>query len=194
MMPITGILYDRIGPKIMAIFGLLVLGATTYLFHNIDVTTPTSLIAVWIGMRYFGMAFAQMPASSASIEAVPVELSSRASAISNIITRVSASFGIALLTSILNSRETSYTAQIQDHITGADIPIKNFLGSLSMHLNGYSAAESRAIGIGYLKGMIDTSAFVRALDDLFVIATCITLVSLIPAFFLKRDRIDVPKK
>lgn len=185
MMPISGTIYDKVGPRIMAIFGLTFVAATTYLFHSIDISTPTQLIVLWNGMRYFGMAFAQMPAGTASMEAVPIKLASKASTISNIVTRVSSSFGIAVLTSIMNNKDNFYAIQMRNNITEASIGVNQFLSSLSSDYGGV-IIDVKEIGMQCIQKLILQTAFVRALDDIFIIATCVTLVSVIPALFLKR--------
>lgn len=189
MMLATGKLYNRIGPKIMAVLGLLILTATTYLFSRIDIATSTGAITLWTAMRYFGMSFVQITAATAAMESVPMELTSHASAINNIITRVSSSFGIAILTNIMTNKNRFYTVQMQNSITATNIGANNFLHTISFHLSGYSAVDVKLIGVELVRKLIAQTAFVKALDDIFVIATCITLVSIIPALFLKKTNI-----
>jgi len=169
MMPVSGWIYDKTGPRIMALFGLLSLAATTYLFHTINMATSTGAITLWLVVRYFSMSFAQMPAQTASIESVPLEFASQASALSNIISRVSSSFGLAVLTTVMNTRDAFHIARLRESV------VVNRLGVVpSLH---------RLWGI---KGLVDQAAFVQSLDDIFLIASLVTLVSVLPAFFLKR--------
>lgn len=181
MMPLSGALYNKVGPRLMSVFGLTIVAGTTYLFHRIDISTPTQVIILWNAMRYFGMAFAQMPAGTASMEAVPVEMASKASTISNIITRISSSFGIAILTSIMTNQNNFYAVQMSNAITERSIGASQFINQFSSYY----------IGRQYLEKLISQTAFIRALDDIFIIATCVTLVSIIPALFLKRS---IPKE
>lgn len=184
MMPVTGKIYEKTGPRIMAFFGLLFVAATTYVFHYIDVTTPVNLIILWTFMRYFGMSFAQMPSGTASMEAVPIELSSRASAISNIITRISSSFGIAILTSIMSNRRNFYLFHMRNSINAKNLGSRMLFNILTAKAG---EAQGKALALKSISSLIAESAFVKALDDVFIIATCVTLISIIPALFLKKN-------
>jgi EmrB/QacA subfamily drug resistance transporter len=162
LMPIVGKLFDRFGAKPLAIFGILSLSITTYLLHNIDVTTSNTQIIFWMIIRGVGMSFAAVSAQAASLDSVSKREVGDASAISNIISRVSGSLGIAILTTILTSRITSHakTISVQLASAGADI-----------------ASQT---------SQIQAMAFVKGLDDIFMIASILTLVGLIPAMFLKK--------
>ncbi len=189
MMPVAGQLYDRFGPKVLAVAGLLSLSYTTYLLHNIDVITPTKLIVTWLVLRGLGMSFANMPAQTAAMAVVPPGLVGRASAITNIINRVSASFGIAVLTSILNHRVAAHAADLAGNITASNPAVSDFFQRLGAYLGaGPVTAQVKSLGTAYLQGVVSRVAYVKGIDDIFVIASLITLAGVIPAVFLQRGR------
>lgn len=88
MMPISGILYDRIGARIPVTVGVVVTTISVYLFSHIDVNTPLRTIILWNCLRQGGMSLSMMPLQSAFMTVLPSELVGRGSAISNIIGRV----------------------------------------------------------------------------------------------------------
>ena len=165
LMPVVGKLYDRIGPKPLAIFGIISLAVTTFLLHNIDVNTSNTTVAFWMILRGISMSFAAVSAQAASLDSVSKLEVGGASAISNTISRVSGSLGIATLTTILTNRITFHAKAISTQLIAAGTDI--------------SLQGSR----------IQTSAFVKGLDDIFLIASIITLFGLIPALFLKKAKI-----
>ncbi|MGI9861188.1 DHA2 family efflux MFS transporter permease subunit [Moorella naiadis] len=187
MMPLTGWLYDRLGPRPLAVAGMLWLGWTTYIFHHIDVVTPTSTLYLWMILRGLGMSLAMMPAQTAALAVVPTELVGRASAITNIINRVSASFGIAVLTTVLNNRSAMHATHLADGITAAGPAASEFFHQAGLLLGvGSAGDQARAVALAYLQGIIARTAFVRAIDDVFIVAALIILVGLLPAFFLQK--------
>ncbi|MDK2821484.1 MAG: hypothetical protein PWP31_1449 [Clostridia bacterium] len=188
MMPIAGKLYDKIGPKPLAICGVLWLAYTTYLFHNIDVITPNNVVILWMFIRGLGMPFAMMPAQTAALGVVPKELVGRATAITNIISRVSASFGIAVLTALLNSRMAIHTMQMNSQITGSSLAVNEFFTKLSGFLGGgvAAAAQTKSLGLMYIQMVIAKAAFVKGIDDVFYIAALSVLLGVIPACLLKK--------
>ncbi|CEP68479.1 Tetracycline resistance protein TetB/drug resistance transporter [Moorella glycerini] len=188
VMPLTGWLYDRLGPRPLAVAGMLWLGWTTYIFHNIDVITPTSTLYLWVILRGLGMSLAMMPAQTAALSVVPAELVGRASAITNIINRVSSSFGIAVLTTVLNNRAAMHAAHLANGVTASSLAAGEFFRKAGLLLGGGSTAgdQARTLAAAYLQGIIARTAFVRAIDDVFIIAALIVLVGLLPAFFLQK--------
>ncbi|HUX38310.1 MAG TPA: DHA2 family efflux MFS transporter permease subunit, partial [Rectinemataceae bacterium] len=112
MMAVVGRLYDKIGPRPLAIVGIFGLAVLTYSFHNLNLVTATGTIMLWNMLRGAVMAFANMPAQTAALVDVPTELIGRASSISNIIRSVAGSFGIAWLTSVLTSRQAFHAARL----------------------------------------------------------------------------------
>ncbi|MGB9792871.1 MAG: DHA2 family efflux MFS transporter permease subunit, partial [Thermacetogeniaceae bacterium] len=187
MMPVVGALYDRFGPKILAVTGLIYLSYTTYLFHNLDILTPSRVIVTLVVLRALGMAFANMPAQTAAMAVIPTELVGRASAITNIINRISGSFGIAVLTSILNHRMAAHAADLANNVTIANPALNDFFQGVAAYLGGgTAAAQAKSLGLAYLQGIISQTAFVKGIDDIFVVASAITVAGIIPALFLKR--------
>ncbi len=188
LMPVTGRLYDRIGPKFLAVAGLLMLAWSTYLFHYLDVVTPDRVIITWLVLRGLAMSFALMPAQTAALAGLPPEMVGRASAMTNVINRVASSFGIAVLTSVLNHRIAFHTTQMAGQLTAANPAVTSFFLQAESFLGSgeTAAAQAKSIGTAYLQGMVARAAFVRGIDDIFLIAAVIALTGVIPAFFLRK--------
>jgi EmrB/QacA subfamily drug resistance transporter len=190
MMPVAGRIYDRIGPRFMAVAGLSVVALTTYLFHYIDVVTPNRVIVTWLVMRAVSMSFASMPAQTAALAGLPPELVGRASAVTNIINRVSGSFGIAILTSVLNRRIALHTVRMASQLTVDNPAVASFFERALALVGGGAAvaAQARSIATAYLQGMVAQAAFVRGIDDIFLIAAGFALAGTIPALFLRKGQ------
>jgi len=169
LMPIIGKIYDKTGARPLAIIGIISLAYTTYLLHNIDVTTSNSTIVYWMILRGISMSFAAVSAQAASLDAVSNSEIGDASAISNIISRVSASLGIAALTSILTSRITYHAGKISAGLIASGTDITTQITQIKVE------------------------SFVNGLDDIFMIASALTLVGLIPALFLKKEQKSLNK-
>lgn len=184
MMAIVGKLYDKVGPRPLVIVGIIGLSVLTYNFHNLNLETATGTIMLWNLLRGAVMAFANMPAQTASLVDVPAELIGRAASISNIIRSVSASFGIAWLTSVLTSRQAFHAAQLSWTVTASDPTVTSAIQSLGAAYGGGAAGQSGALAI--INGLVAQKSFVNGIDDIFIVAAGISLIALIPAFFLKR--------
>jgi len=188
LMPVVGKLYDHTGPRPLAIFGIISLAYTTFLLHNIDVTTSTTTVIYWMILRGVGMSFAAVAAQAASLDSVSQSEVGGASAISNIISRVAGSLGIAALTSVLNNRISFHAAMINNQLTSSSIGVSQLISKFSYYLGGGQAAlmQAKTLGAVTLYGLIQESAFVKGLDDIFMVASILTISGLLPALFLKK--------
>ncbi len=184
MMAVVGRLYDKVGPRPLVVVGILGLAVLTYNFHNLNLVTATSTIMIWNFLRGGVMAFANMPAQTAALVDVPVELIGRASSISNIIRSVAGSFGIAWLTSVLTARQTFHAARLAWSVTASDPTVTTTLQSLGAAFGGGATGQGGALAT--ISGLIAQQSFVGGIDDVFIVAAGISLIALVPAFFLKR--------
>jgi len=185
MMPITGRLYDKTGPRILVVTGLTLLAFATLLFSRLNLSTSYTTIVLWILLRGAVMAFANMPAQTAALAVIPQELVGRASAMTNIIRSVSSSFGIAALTSILTKRMAFHAQSMTDRVGSGSIATTEYLQNFAAQTGG-SVAATRSSAVSYLHGHIQQLSFVKGIDDVFIIAAILTIAGVVPSMFLKK--------
>jgi EmrB/QacA subfamily drug resistance transporter len=173
LMPVTGRLYDRFGARPLGLVGLVLLTIGTYLFHRLSTDIPTGQIVWYMMLRGLAMGISMMPVTTAGMSVIPQALISRASALQNITQRVSSSFGIAVLTSILTAREALYYDSARGTLTLAHPAVLELVLA-----RGVSAVDR-------LLGTVLTVSLVHAMDDLFIIGAAITIVGLVPLAFLR---------
>ncbi|HVO40169.1 MAG TPA: DHA2 family efflux MFS transporter permease subunit [Spirochaetia bacterium] len=184
MMPVIGRLFDRIGPRPLVIAGLLLLAFITFLFRNLNLATATTTIMVWTMIRGLTMPFAMMPAQTAAMVDIPTELIGRASAITNIVSRVSSSFGIAVMTSLLTTRQAVHGARLSWGLSAANPTVTDTISRAAAAMGG--GAHGKSIALAYLSGLIAKTSFVNAIDDVFIVTAVLTLLALPPALFLRK--------
>ncbi|MDA8345302.1 MAG: DHA2 family efflux MFS transporter permease subunit [Thermaerobacter sp.] len=189
MMPISGRLFDRIGPRPLALAGLAILAFSTYLLHNLNTLTPISTIVWWMAIRGVGMGLMMMPVQAAGLAVIPTKDVGQASAVSNIIQRVAGSFGIAYLTAYLTGRMAAHTNDLAAAVSPAHPYVLQLLSEISTRFAGiYGATGARLVAKGLLSGIIAQQSFVSAIDDVFLLTVLILIVGFIPALFLRRHK------
>jgi len=185
MMPFVGRLFDRVGPRPLVMVGLLTLSFVTFLFHNLNLATATATIMLWNLLRGMVMPLANMPAQTAAMVDIPTELIGRASAVTNIIGRVSSSFGIAVLTSMLTTRQIVHGERLSWTVTAGNPAARMFMTRATSALGG--SGHGKAIALAFLQGTVAKMSFVSAIDDVFLVTAAFTLLALVPAFFFKKS-------
>jgi hypothetical protein len=137
------------------------------------------------------MPLAMMPAQTAAMVEIPTHLVGRASALTNIIQRVSSSFGIAVLTTILTTRQALHENWLAWTVTPANPAAMSALNHAGALMGG--GAKGRGMALMFLQGMAAKTGFVNAIDDVFIISAIIAAVAIIPAFFLKKGKGGGPR-
>ncbi len=184
MMPVAGKLYDRVGPLPPVLAGTVVLVWGNALMRHLGLTTGSETIVAWMVVRGLGMGLAMMPATTAGMSAIPQHLVGRASAVNNIIMRVAGSFGIAVLTVLLNRGIATQTAAIAIGLR-PQTP-----AGAALHQLMAGAGPAAAAMLGRLGGMVGAVAFTRSVDNLFVLLSLIAAASLPPALLLRKVHQD----
>lgn len=156
MSPITGRAFDRFGAKRLAILGMFLLTAGTIPFIFITRNTATIYIVVLYALRMFGISMVMMPATTAGMNALPVDMMGHGTAVNNTTRQIASSIGTAILTSVLSN------------VTAAQKPAHHLIKSNPL---GYQNSYFNATLNGY--------------HAAFYVAVAFCLAGLVVAFFMK---------
>jgi EmrB/QacA subfamily drug resistance transporter len=192
MMPVAGMLFDKIGARWLAIIGMSITAYSLHLTTQLDVHTPFSTIIFWLILRGIGISLVMMPISTAGMNAVPNHMVAQATALSNTIRQVAASCGIAWATLLLTHRQVFHTATYTDQYNVFSSVSQGIVGQLQhvyMGL-GQSISEARASALGYISGQIQIHSTVQAMDDVFYISMWLALFAVFISIFIgKKEEI-----
>jgi hypothetical protein len=128
-----------------------------------------------------------MPAIAAGMSRVPADLVATGSAINNIVQRVAGSFGLAALTAVLVRQEAVHSVYLSSVYTPVSRTLQNVIRVMSQQLatTGISPFDEKILSLTLIHSQVLETAFVMALDDVFVLAMAITLLGIIFAIFLQ---------
>ncbi len=120
MSPISGTLFDKVGPRPLAIVGMLITSISTFEFTKLTMDTPFNhILGIYI-IRSFGMSLLMMPIMTAGLNQLPQRLSSHGTSMSNTLRQVSGSIGISLMTTIFTNRTTYHVNEISSSMNTSD--------------------------------------------------------------------------
>lgn len=121
MAPVSGKLFDRFGPRVLVIPGLVIAVISLWQFTRFDDTTSTGfLVAIHIALM-IGVALVMMPAQTAGLNQLPNHLHPHGTAILNTLQQVSGAIGTALYISIMSSGQKQYLSGASDPQAPAEI-------------------------------------------------------------------------
>ncbi|HEV7790957.1 MAG TPA: MDR family MFS transporter [Pseudonocardia sp.] len=110
MMPIAGRLYDKVGPRWLAVIGLSVSGYGTYLLCDINPDMTHADIVGWTCVRAAGMGLAMMPIMTGGIASLPMSKVNQGSAWNNVGRQVTGALGLAALSAMSTTQQAQLLA------------------------------------------------------------------------------------
>ncbi|MGB8706548.1 MAG: DHA2 family efflux MFS transporter permease subunit [Dehalococcoidia bacterium] len=185
-MPLAGRLYDRIGPKIPVVAGLIVVGAATYWMRLVDVTTPDNVLRLMLFIRSMGIGLAMMPVMTYALASVEQKMTAQASSIMNVSRTVFASLGIAIFATMLSNFQKTNLAVISQTLTPSSSETMHFISMVQVILMqaGQTLEVARQTAVYLLYLLASARAAVFAFQTEYIISAIIISIGVIPAFFL----------
>jgi len=142
--PITGILSDKIGPKIPATVGVLVLVVSFGLNTLMTSEPPFWLLMLPICLRGVGFGLLFISLQSVSITSLPREKMAQGSGMIALTRQIGASFGVAVFGSILTQRNTFHTAMLGEGVDSSSEAFRTVTGQLQNTIFGDGGQSSGA--------------------------------------------------
>lgn len=179
MGPISGKLLDKIGIKPIAIFGLAIMTYATWELTKLSMDTSYGhILSIYI-LRSFGMSFIMMPIMTAGMNALPLRMIPHGNAISNTIRQLAGSIGTAILVTVMTQQTTAHMGDIANQLDKTNPAIVNSMSQIGQQMG------SSNLGTQVVMGQIQKMATINGINDAFWIATALSLLAFVLAFFLK---------
>ncbi|WP_312117899.1 DHA2 family efflux MFS transporter permease subunit [Brevibacillus reuszeri] len=190
MMPISGKLMDKYGIGPIGLVGLSIMSITTFELHNLAADSMHSWMNMILTIRGVGIGLCMMTLSTVGMNAVPRTSVGDASPLSNVLRQVLSSFAIAILTVIMQARQTFHLSSISDNLN-TDMATQFISGISGMYTQvGVDAASASSGASTILFGMMAKEAMVQGIGDTFLISAIPIVISIPLLFFLHKK----PKK
>jgi EmrB/QacA subfamily drug resistance transporter len=169
---IGGKLYNRVGPRILAVAGLAVAAISMVGFTRMDIGTTGADLQVGLILRGLGLGLVAQPLQTLAVSVVSNRQMAKASSLISSTKVVFGAVGVAVLTTFLTQRETMYAGQIAAALQTR--PLSGVAATCAQHAQA-------------LKLCIGQHALTMGLNDtfLFVLIGCAACTAL--AFFIGRD-------
>jgi EmrB/QacA subfamily drug resistance transporter len=169
MSPITGKLFDKFGPRVLAFIGISITAYSTYLLSGMDLETTKTTIVLMYTLRMFGMSMVMMPIMTNGLNQLPTRLNPHGTAINNTVQQVVGSIGTALFVTLMNSVATNKGEELLEAAKESN-PEK---------------LQDQTFLIG-----IQQQALLEGIQISFLVATGVTILALILSIFLKRVNVS----
>ena len=182
MMPVVAQLLKRVNPKIMLACGLCLVGFSTYVASQFNLSIDFWMVImprVYLGL---GMSMVFVPLTSMAFATIPKAEMSNATSIFNLNRNLAGSFGIAFITTMLARRTQFHQARLVEQLTPLDMRYQMAVHKAGAVLGTHS--QSAADGLIYRQLMQQSGLF--AYVDVFYLCAVIMCFVIPLVIFLKR--------
>ncbi len=114
MAPISGVLFDKFGPRALVIPGIVLMCVALWMFMGIQADWTQGRIVLIHVIMMVGMSLVMMPAQTTGLNQLPRHLYAHGTAILNTLSQVSGAIGVALFISIMSRGAKDYMAGSAD--------------------------------------------------------------------------------
>ena len=186
--PVSGILADRVSPKIPAVIGLALLAYSLYLNGSLSLFSESWDINLPLILRGIAMGLLFTPLTALALAEIPKRKMAQASGLFNVIRQIGGSFGVAVMGTMLTRRTLYHASMYGQAMNSEQSELHHVLGSLSrfaQHAVGGSLSDAAVRAKAMLMTHLQLQAFVRAINDDFLLAAAITAVGVVPILVLR---------
>jgi EmrB/QacA subfamily drug resistance transporter len=184
---VAGRLSDKIQPKLLLIFGLLVLTYVSFQFCGLDVWATTGILLGLIVLRRGAQAFCHSPLTSSTLRAVPDDEVRMASGLFTLHRTLAGAVGVALTATLMDYREDVHTLLLSErqalYPLGTEVASDTIRGMLILDGEHDAALAQKTAGI--LRQMLTEEAALAGYHDLFFMFAALTLFSLLPVMLMR---------
>ncbi|MBO1198560.1 multidrug efflux MFS transporter [Staphylococcus simiae] len=163
----SGALYERFGPRNLALIGMAIVVVTTAYFVVMDEHTSTIVLATVYAIRMIGIALGLIPVMTHTMNQLAPEMNAHGSSMTNTIEQIAGSIGTAILITILSQASKNFTPTMSDYKGMDKVDMMNQI-KVDTLLHGYHAG--------------------------FLFAVIITIVSFFCSFMLQGKKKDITEQ
>lgn len=187
LMPVAGILVARFDARWLIAIGFSVCGLALYHMTIIDMQIDYYTAMMMRIYFAFGIALLFVPINTMSYTGVPPNHNDDVSSMINLARNIGGSVGIAMTSAIVVERAQFHQANLAANLTGYNIQVRSFAGSVSGYLHHGGLAASHALNQSYARlyeGLEAHSATLAYMDAFYVMA--ILSVCMVPLALLMK--------
>jgi EmrB/QacA subfamily drug resistance transporter len=188
MTVIAGRLYNRLGPRLLIVGGLVVIAYANWELTRLDLGTPDSTLQWVLVVRGAGIGMAFTTSITAWLGSVSAERTAQASTLANALRNVVGAYSTAIINFALQRRTDFHYAGLAMFVRLDAPPIAQALQQAQQAAlaQGQGLAQVQAAIVVQLYNLTQAGAAIQAYDDCFYILMVVCVLAIGPALFIRR--------
>jgi DHA2 family multidrug resistance protein len=186
-LPLAGGLVNKVNPKALLGFGIVVNAYATYLMSRFNLSADFFTV-IWPRIVLgIGMGFFFIPLTTMTMSGIRKEDMGNASGIYNLLRNLGGSFGVAFVTTVLARREQFHQARLVEHLTPFDMTYQIISEKTAQLLQykGFERFVSENGGLGVMYRELLRQASMLSFNDAFHLVS-IMMICVLPFVLLMK--------
>lgn len=186
MMPICGMLYNRVGPKTMIVIGLVLTSYSQWVMGQFTLQTGDRDILIPQVIQGFGFAMIFVSLSTVALSTIAKKNMTSATGLYNLIRQLGGSFGTAYVVVLLTNKIDQARADLVTRTDPSNPAFADRLHGLTglFRGQGYGPMEAYHAALASIDGLIQRQAAMMAYDYVFywvgaLFVACLFLIPLL---------------
>ncbi|GBG56642.1 MFS transporter [Sporomusaceae bacterium FL31] len=187
MAPLGGKIADKSGAKIPATVGMVILTMVLYSFHTITDQTAYFPIAIRLVFMGIGLALTMSPVSNGALATLPKDKIGVGSGVFNLFKNIGGSVGIAIMGTLLDSRQIFHHNRLSEHLTTSSDIAQSTVAALQSGFaqSGLPFEQAKLAAYSILNSLIAKQAAVQAFEDVFMVTAALSALGILAALLIK---------
>lgn len=111
-MPLVGKLYNKLNPRIIIMFGIILVAIGSFAMARLSTNTSKTFVMLWMIVRNVGISFCTMPVTYSGMSVLPKSISGHGSSVNNWLARLVSSLSMAIFASLLTARASMHVTSL----------------------------------------------------------------------------------
>ncbi|ATW25958.1 hypothetical protein DCMF_15290 [Candidatus Formimonas warabiya] len=178
-MSISGELFDKYWARYLVLIGMVIMTGASYVMKDFNASTSFSTMTFLLRIREIGIRLALSPSINVGMVSLPKESAGTTSSLGNVIRNVATTFGIALMTNLMQSRSTFHSVSLAQNVVldqpdGLDIvsAMQGIGLNSDLRVNG-----EQVLSLSMLYKYVAQQSIVMAISNCFIIVLILGLRS-----------------
>lgn len=196
-MPIIGRIYNKVSPRVVIAFGILLFALTAWMMGHYTLATSTQDVVVVLMIQGVAFSCLFIPLTTLALSSIPRHRLADGTGLNSLLRQVGGSVGLAVFATLLTRFATRTRGELIAAVNSASTAATARWAALNgaLRARGTDPASAQAMSARAIDGIVRQQAMVLSFEKLFYLAG-ICFLYVLPLVFLLRaapggEKIDV---
>ncbi|MGH9423451.1 MAG: MFS transporter, partial [Thermoanaerobaculia bacterium] len=190
VMPIVGRIYNKVSPRLVVAFGIVLFAYTAWTMGHYTLSTSRNDVMVTLIIQGVAFSCLWIPLTTMAISTIPRHRLSDATGLNSLLRQTGGSMGLAVFATLLTRYATRARGDLLPHFSMSSPAMASRMAAIQRMLQGrgLDIATARRAAAAMIDGQLRRQAMMIAFEKLFYLSGILFLCVLPLVFFLKMPK------